>query len=172
MRNKVIVGLILGVFALGLAYLLYFNLSFHRTEFLKTNLGTLLTILAAILIAYFLTQQKTDERKLKDKIEDIVNKVAAFATSGEAKFVTPEYNIEAIEVRHKSIDNLIRFLEENKSRVNIGKEIKIIKNQFLAYKEFVSDSPNGENLHANSQHLERFLSQIRTQCDSIILKLY
>lgn len=167
--GTIIVGIVVGV--LLIIYSIY-NI-IENCTFFHTPFSNILTIGIAIFIAYYWTQRKNDERKLKEQIEAIVDKVQLFATSESALFHEGGIEKNKVYMLHKNISNKIEILEMHKKKMMIEKEVDALRTQFDAYRDFVGvNIEKYEILSASDDYLRNFLQTIEDKCDRIKLNIY
>ena len=148
-------------------------------DFLKISIGQILTLLIAIGIAFWATQRKNDERKTKEQIEKIIERIRniilnqnfySFETINDSNNAPKIFTINVKKLKN-SIDVLKKY---NKNNVfNILKEIEYIERQVTEYNEFVSEKITNSNYLFNSKiYLRNIAGNIESKCDYIIVKLY
>lgn len=152
-------------------------LVFDSCNFLKVNIAQILTIVVAVLIAFWATQKKTEERRIKDQIEKVTYKIQEVVVS--PNFVTFDTSDSAenvqklINMNTRKINNCVTVLKEYSEIFDIKDEINYISEQVNSYRNFVSVKINDlDYLSKSETHLRMLSKNINSKCDYIILKLY
>ena len=150
---------------------------FRNCDFFRVNIAQLLTIAVAILFAFWATQQKTEERRVKDQIEKITYKIQEVVSS--TNFISfntsqnSEYVQKMLNLNTRKVNNCVTLLKEYSDMIDIKKEIDYISEQVNEYREFISEKTNDlEYLEKSEAHLRKISDNISAKCDFIILKLY
>ena len=149
----------------------------HNSDFWKISIAQVLTLLVAIVVAFQAVQRKTDERKIKDQIEKVTEKIQTNVSSPD--FVVYSVNCDPTEVQKRitmttrRLANCINILQGYSKILKITEEIKYIEDQLKGYRDFVSAKVGDlDYLSKSETHLRKYADNISSKCDYIILKLY
>lgn len=149
----------------------------NRENFLSFSLAQTLTLLVAIGIAFNAVQYKGDERKRKEQIEKIVEKIQkmvsdpvfySFDEHGDAQKVSLQINMMC-----RKLSNCIKVLEDYAKLYGMKKDAAYIREEYRAYKILVSGTKcDLKYLAGLEDELKKHAANIDSKCDSIIVKLY
>lgn len=151
--------------------------AFKNNSFWNVSIAQVLTLLVTISIAFWATQFKNDQRNAKAHAERIITKIQnliscevfyAFAPSSNEEDVKKNYGIS-----QRKFANCLNVLGEYGKQLGFQDDVKYIEEQFSQYKSFVSEHLNDfEYLSKSETHLRKFLENIDSKCDQIVVKLY
>lgn len=163
----------------------------NNVNFLDISVGTSLTLLIAISVAYLATQKKTDDREAKKSIEQdkrdakkhielIIEKIQSIVQSEQFYCIqnpgdhTNSRKIrENLQMANKKMKNLIYILEKYGERFDFVEEAKYINSNFSEYRGFVDDLlMDLEALSKANRALHNYAINIDNKCDEIIFKLH
>lgn len=175
-RKSIII--IMGVLIVAVLAISFVNVfSLTSNSFWEMSIAQALTLLVAIVVAFWAVQRKNDERKIKEQIEVITNKIQ--------KIVTAEHfcNFNSIKdsedaqktftMNTRKLKNCIEILKEYSKFINVKDEITYIDERVKEYKEFVSEKVGDlDYLKKSETSLRRYAENIDSKCDSIVLKIY
>lgn len=153
------------------------NFCRYREEFLKISIGQVLTILVAICIAFWATQRKNDQRKMKEKAERIIEKIQC-CVSSESFINVPidgddETNRQKINSYNRKINNYINILKEYGELLSFTNEADYIQKEFESYRSTIGNHINNPDyLSDSSIDFERISANINNKCEEIIVELY
>lgn len=149
----------------------------HNNNFWEMSAAQALTLLVAIVIAFWATQRKNDERKIKEQIEKITEKIQAEVSSPD--FVSFNISSDPSEVQKtitmttRKLRNAVDILRAYSKKLDIIGEVKYIEDQIKGYSDFVSVKVGDlDYLSKSETHLRMYAENINSKCDYIILKLY
>lgn len=150
---------------------------FETPDFWEMTIFQVITLLVAIIIAFWATQRKSDERKIKEQIEKITEKVQSeVASTAFVIFNSTDnpYDVQRrITMATRKLSNCINVLREYSTIINIRDEVQYIDEQVRGYRDFVSvHVGDTEYLSKSETDLRRYADNISSKCDSIVLKLY
>lgn len=146
-------------------------------EFWKVSISQVLTLLVAIIIAFWAAQKKTDERIIKEQIERVSLKIQAVVSDPDFVTFRTNDNSEDIQKRitmsTRKLSNGISVLQAYSKRVDIDEEVKYIEDQIRGYNDLVSVKVGDlDYLSKSESHLRMYAENINSKCDYIIMKLY
>ena len=165
-RNKtsVIVCIIAAAILLSVAI---YNIVVDSTGFWKTNVTSLLSILAVLFISYYLTQMRNDERKKIDNIERLILKIQQEVAS--EKIIHGKSNMCLMYQR--SINNKIEYLQ-NENLTSISDELKYIHEQFQSLRDMYGEHMNDSNFPGSIEpDFNRIIVNIVDKCDMMLIEL-
>lgn len=164
--------LIIAVIALGI-----YNGVSRTTEFFEVSIAQILTLLVAIVIAFWATQRKTDERRIKEQIEKVVIKIQTEVSASSFVTFSSDDTSEEVQKRitmtTRKLKNAIEILHAYSKLFDIAKDVSYIEEQLREYDDCVSVKVGDlDYLSKSESHLRMFAENINSKCDHIILQLY
>lgn len=141
-------------------------------NFWVISFSQIVTVIVAILIAFYASQFRNDERKLKEVTEKLLYKLQASISSDV--FINPsEDDYKKVLMNIKSISNIISNLKKCADNFSFKKDMEYIENQFNEYKEFWGEhSSDYEYIKKSTDVFQKYSRNIESRCDSIIISLY
>ncbi len=146
-------------------------------DFFKISIGQSLTLIVAIVIAFWATQRKTDIRKIKEQVDIITSNIQGVVSSSD--FITfqisdqPDDVQKRITMTIRKLKNSINVLNEYSKKIEIKDEVHYIEEQVKGYDDFVSVHISDlDYLSKSETHLRKYAENINSKCEYIILKLY
>lgn len=174
--KKWIVGLVSVLIFIFIVVVCIYN-GFKNDLFWEISIGQALTPTVAILIAFMATQYKTDERKTKEGMERIVNKVQNIVSETGFYSFSKSEDKDDIKKRtgitNRSMNNCIAALQKYAKKVGSENEVKYIEERFKEYKEIISEHLEElEYLERTEAQFKRIAENISSKCDDIMVNLY
>jgi len=146
-------------------------------SFWETSITQILTLLIAVFIAFWATQRKNDERRIKDEIERIIVKIQT-VTSDPAFYSftindNPEEAQKKVSMTIRMLKNCTAVLLEYSKYIKIKDNVQYIDEQIRGYNDFISvHFWDLEYLSKSEAHLRKYSENINSKCDYIILDLF
>lgn len=164
--------LLFGVFVFGLFGLAYYNFK-TNTLFLIAPAYTILNLLVAVVFAYYLAQRKNDERKLKEKAEDLIDKIQIAINDERSYRVTTKQDVDCLKIRQRTISNQIDILFSLKDKLSCTGNIEYIKEKYIEYKELTGNHIEDlEYLTKSEKDLLNKILLIDNKLDEMKMDLY
>lgn len=173
-RKKILIGkwiiIIITVFlVIGLSI---YNFK-KNDEFLIVNISSIITLIITITVAYMLTQRKLDERKKKDQVEYLLNKMQDMLKDKNVTYITNKDDLHYNIMFQKSFDNRVKILKDNAYSLVDSKMLDYIEKEFKLYKEFIGEKYSDiQYLQQSEKHLNKYIGNIDYKLDELILSLY
>lgn len=153
---------------------------FVNNDFYNITISQSLTLIIAITIAFWATQQKNEQRKAKEHAEQLIIKLQTIVVNNDfIHFVVPkddkeyEEKRQQILIRNRKIKNYISILKEYSKTLGFEKEINYVEQEYNNYYEFVSDKLSDmDYLSKSTSQLNKHAENIDSKCESIIMGLY
>lgn len=149
----------------------------NKETFLNFSLAQALTLLVATGIAFNASQYMIDERKRKEQLEKIVDKIQGIVS--EQSFYTFDENDDVAKVSLqitmtcRKLSNCIDVLEAYSKRSKLKEDAAYIRSEYMAYKTLVSDKEcDLKYLSESRTALKKFAQNIDSKCDHVIVGLY
>ena len=154
-----------------------YNIYKFRGAFFKISIEQVMTILVAVGIAFWATQRKNDQRKMKEEAERIIEKIQSFVSSDCFINIPSDGDTETIQrninAYNRKINNYISILNEYGQLLSFSDETDYIQKTFEEYKSTVGNHINNPDyLSDSSIDFERMSANINNKCEEIIVKLY
>lgn len=142
-------------------------------DFFRFSIGELITIIIAVLFAFYATQYESDQRKMKASAERLLGKIQAFICS-ESFWDYSHYNSSAeysntLMMNNRSVNNQLTILEDYANSFKFVEDCKELKTSFKDYEEYI-----GEH-YMDLVYLRKSGSELRRRADrmdEIIEKMY
>lgn len=133
---------------------------------------SLIQIMIAIVVTYYLAQRKTDQRKLKDVLSNLIEKLSKDINDDRMYIIKNDDDLKNIRIRQRSIFNKLYAIKEF-NEFNIKNDIEYCIKEFNEYWDFISEHmDNLEYLINNSVTLNMHISNIDSKLDQIQISLY
>lgn len=156
----------------GMVVLTGYNIKYN-TSFFQAPIYTILNLIVAVFFAYFLTQRKNDERKLKEKAENLIDKIQIVINDKRFVHITSKEDIEFLLMMQRSISNRVEILIGLKDKLIFPKEIEYIKENFTSYKEIIGNHfQDVDYLSKSEKDLYNKIMLIDSKLDEMRIKLY
>lgn len=157
-----------GILILGIAFLNYRD----NEKFFEASLINIATIVIALCVSFYFTQKRTDERKQKEILLDLLKKIQAITESKEV-YRFEGQSKDKILMRNRDINNKITILETVAPNYISQEDITFIRKKFDEYSELVGDHI-GDILYLSKsdKELKRPIELINNKITQISLKLF
>lgn len=147
------------------------------STFVDVNLAQLITPLIALLIAFWATQYKNDQRKAKEHAEKIIVAVQNIVTSEDFSAFPENGNVTDVcrdtSARNRKLSNYISILETYSKELSFVDEYNYISGQFNEYKAITGEHLSDlKYLSDTESQFKRIADNIDSKCEAIILKFY
>lgn len=169
--NKTISKIIVIVFSVVLVILGIYNI-FNNTEFWKLTITNILTLGVAIIITYYMTQKTNEERRKKDIVGKILDRLYVLITDSRMCEISSRQDIDFVLINIRTISNKITCLKDFSESLNYAQEINQMESLFSEYEDFVSDHVEDvEYLTKSKKQLSNKIALIDNKCDMILIKI-
>lgn len=144
----------------------------NNDRFWEASAVYIITILIAVVISYFFVQRKSDRRKQKDILLDLINKLQLQISSEKAFNFTGQTR-EEILMRNRDISNIIHILTEMQDTFSIQDDMDFIRKEIEEYLSLIGDhSTDLEYLVKSQKELERPLNLIANRLVQMSINLF
>ncbi len=169
-KKEKIILVVLIVFVIGLSTL---SFTINKQGFFSINAANLVTFLISIFIAYFFVQWRTDERNLKAKAEEIIERIQDIVNEDDSHMYTEKIDPELVLLRQRRLTNKINVLCKYCEQLNLEEDILYIKEQLAKYKELIDyHYYDYEYLNRSESQIKNYLANIDQKCDTLNYHLY
>ena len=170
-RKKVLgwtVGILTGCCLVGLAG---YNLC-TNSHFWEASAVNCITMAIAVLVSYFFVQRKSDRRKQKEILLDLIYKLQE-QIAHPSMYDVAQLTKEELTMRNRSIANKIRILELHKEKFGFGSEATSLTKHFDEYRTLIDDHiEDYDYLKQSKRELQRPLDLIDRMLIEVAMKLY
>lgn len=154
-----------------------YNLLCQTIEFFTISIAQVVSLIVAIVLAFWATQWKSDEQKIKEQMEKLIFSIQAVVSSPDFVIFTCDNTSEEIQKRItmtiRKLNNSIDILAQYSKKINIADDLEYIREQVLGYNNCVSEKVGDlDYLSKSEAHLRMYAENINSKCDHIILQLY
>ncbi len=144
----------------------------NNDEFWKASAVNIITILIAIVISYLFVQRKSDIRKQKDILLNLINGLQMQISSEKAYNFTNQTGKEIL-MRKRDISNKIHILSELQDTFSLQDEVMFVNDKFNEYEKLISDHiADLEYLVKSQNELRRPLELINNKLVTMSINLY
>lgn len=172
-KNICFETLIFAAIALSLIALSIYNLIISYSDFLKINIGSIITFTLAIVVTYLFNQKKSDERKKKDQIEKLLVKLQISLSSDYVVCIDNENSKKLNTIFQRFFDNRIDMLTKLDTNIVNKKSLQYIKERFKEYKLAIGNEIHDfEGLRDLETELTKYIQNIDYKIDEILLNIY
>jgi len=172
MKKKRIVFTALSFFLVAVIIGLIIYNGFKNESFWLLSLSQALTLLIALLIAFYASQFRNDERKLKETTEKLLYKLQNYINS-DVFCNAGEHETKEVLMNNKRISNVIDSISKCSAPFRIKDDLDYINEEFKKYRDFVSEHIEDKDyLEKSKIEYQNFANNIDSKCDSIIISLY
>lgn len=160
------------VFAVGILVLGICNY-INNEKFWEASICQVITLLMAILITFYATQYKNDQRKLKDYAETVIRKIQSIIVDERFIYFNVNTDNKTVTMANRKLNNYISILNEYSEKLGFKEEAKYIADQFKEYRDIVDEHlADKDYLSKSSQTFQKYAENIEQKCEYIILNLY
>ena len=155
-----------------LGFLIIYNAITDGALFLKAPLINIVSILLAVFVAYYFTQQRADERKAKELTEHLIEQIQDLLNQESINWTEDTIRKHTL-LSQRRIRYKIDILKPLGTSMKISDDILYIEKEYSQYAEFVGNHSNDvEYLNKSEIELMKYKQNIETRCDVIKCKLY
>lgn len=157
--------IVIGIIVIGICNL-------NNSEFWNISICDCLTLIVAIVIAYYFTKSDNKITKQKEIIESILDKIQ-FQINQPKYYKLKETDEKDLYMMKRAINNKIALLENLVKGFKISADIKYIKEKFNDYRSLIDEHITDKDYLVKSEkELRKLLMLIDDKIDEIKLKLY
>lgn len=171
-KTGYVIAYVLTFFILvGCIYLFAYNWN-NNKDFFKMSLSTLMTIVTAIIISFYLVQKKKDERRKIDNIDKILTKVQLFINDTKLIDASTQSALNNALLMQKSLANKLEYIKKNCPK-EIEFDLLYICNEFQHLRELYGGHfKDEEYIKKSADDFKKFIINIDDKCDAIHMNLY
>lgn len=164
-KKLFIILIVIGIISLGI-----FN--FSNCEFWSISICDCLTLIVAVVIAYYFTKSDNKSTKKREIIESILDKMQ-LQINQPRYYELKETDEKDLYMMKRTINNKIALLEKSAKKIKIDTDIKYIKEKFNDYRSLIDEHITDKDYLVKSEkELRKILMLIDDKIDEIKLKLY
>lgn len=172
MKKKKAFQIVVGALILAVLVLGIYNTK-HNPQFFSASSTQVVTLIVALVVAFWATQFKNDERKQKEHAESIINKLQQIVSDESFVIINEDSNTQDILMRNKKISNCITILKKYADNLSFKSDAEYIENEFKEYRSLVDEKIKDlDYLSKSESMLRKYAENIDSKCDSITFNLY
>lgn len=159
-------------FIVGLVALLIYNIAMSK-DFFATSISTFATCGVAILVTYYLTQSKNEDRCTRETIVKVIDQIQSFITAPERVIFTEATDHRKLLLELRRWRSKIDILSSYAEQYDYSTECKEIRENFQYYHDFCdAHYQDLQHMQKSDMEIMRWMQNIDSRCDNIYLKLY
>lgn len=159
----------------SLIYTVIFNLKENCSCFFRANISEVVTIVFAVIFAYYYVELRNDGRKQKEVIENNVKKIQQYIYDNEIYDVSSKKIATSLtrSIKIRKIKNLITYLSDYSNKFNFENEIKEISKNFKDYQSLTETMAQDNDFSSKSKnHVIRILETLDDNLEELVHKIY
>ncbi len=174
--NKRISNAIITIFSVAVIITSIYSIVTSE-DYFALNVSDTLTLGVTIGIAFWISNYRDDQRKMKEHVEGILSKIQETVTDNSFYSMPSNDPTGAIGTRisstNKRLNNYINVLKSYGKMLNFEKDASYIEEQFVEYKNFMGEHiKDFDYLSKSGTVLKKFSDNIDSKCEYIILHFY
>ena len=154
-------------------YSIYYNLKENNTTFWDSSITDILTIVIAIIFAYYFVERKSD--KQKEIIEKNIQKIQKYIYDEELYSVTSKEMCNSLtrSIKIRKIKNLITYLSDYSKKFNFEKQFVEISKNFKEYQNITEAmSQDDDFTDKSNNNVKRIVETLDDNLEEILHKIY
>lgn len=142
-------------------------------EFYFISAGEGLTLIIAVLLAFWATNYINKQDKQKNHVERLVVQIQCTVIEESFYKISLESDVKKMNIGNRKISNAVNVLKTYSTMFDFEEEIKYIEKEFAEYKRFTGEKISDLDYLSKSENtLIKYAENINSKCDQVILKLY
>ncbi len=161
----------IGFFILVVVIVIIFNIK-NNTEFWSYSFTNVVSTVIAVVVAYCFVQEKNNERKMKEKADQLIEKVEEMVLAEDFYNISADADIQILMLNIRRLKNKMKLLEQCAEKLNFVSDIEYISKQVENYDEMVGEhiSDLGQ-LSDASKKMQKIAHNIEQRCETIKINL-
>lgn len=144
-----------------------------NSNFWEASFSTCLTIGVALLLSYTLTQKRSDDRRKKEIVEEIMVSLQDAVSDPKSYSMNGCTTIETLNMQKRDMSNKIQRIKKYDEKLNLGIKLNDIEKWFDEYQQFIGVHISDiDYLSKSSVELKRPLQLIADALYELRLDLY
>lgn len=144
-----------------------------NTNFFQASIIEIITLLVAIFLSYVFTEKNSNERRLKEALEVIIEKTQMKLNMNVLVKINNEEDLRQVRIIKRSLENNFTLLKENSECFKIKEDIEYIIQQLENYNSIIDNHINDiEHLSNAEVDLNRYILLIDDKLNQVRVKLY
>ncbi len=124
--------------------------TYNTCVFLSFTLGDALTLLTAIVIGYYLVENRNDERELGKEVLKIIENIQIELIKRDYVHINPKQNRSVVLNNNRWLNNQIYVLERISEKITrIKKYTQKIRETYNEYENVISDNMDQDKVYFN-----------------------
>ena len=169
----IIVVVVLTIGAVG--YAIYYNIKNNSSSFWISSISDIVTIIIAIVFAYYFVERKSDNRKQKEIIEKNINKIQKYIYDEEIyNIISKESNNSLTRsIKIRKIKNLITYLTDYAKKFNFTNQMDEVSKNFKEYQSTTEAMTQDNDFSEKSKNnVKRIIETLDDNLEEILHKIY
>lgn len=178
-KLKKIIRVIIPILAFAcivlLVYTFIYNILNNYNCFIRTNITDIITIVIAIIFAYYYVEKKNDGRKQKEIIENNVKKIQNYIYDEEIRSVSSKKISTSLtrSIKIRKIKNLISYLKDYSKKYDFEKQYHDICENFKEYQKHTETMSEDDDYSTkNKNHVIRIIETLDDNLEELIHEIY
>lgn len=172
-KNQRIFKIIIMIFIIFIAGISIYNIKNNWKDFLKFSFVNALTLIIAIVFAFWAVQKNQDNRRFYDSIVKILESIQLIVTNKLIIDNFTQASINNLQQDMRIVRNKIDVLKTIQNILDINKEIEYIEVNFNNYKTTIDNHLNDyDYLNKSNADLNNYKSLLDSKITETIIKIY
>lgn len=172
--NKTLMIIAVALMFTVLCYVLYYNIS-NNDNFWISSIVEILTIIIALIFAYYLVEKNNNKRKQKEIIQSNIKKIQHYIYDSEIYNVQNNTIANSLtrKIKIRKINNLLSYLKDYSEKYKYKKILKKITSDFKDYQRLSEEMIQDNDFNTKSiNSLIRIIETIDDNLEEIIHLIY
>lgn len=179
LKIKNIINFLIGVVVVltisAVIYAIYYNFKNNSTTFWNSSISDIVTIIIAIVFAYYFVERKSDKRKQKEIIEKNISKIQKYIYDEEIYDIISKENNNSLtrSIKIRKIKNLITYLTDYSKKFNFEKQMEEVSKNFKEYQSATEAMTQDNDFSEKSKNnVKRIVETLDDNLEEILHKIY
>lgn len=179
LKIKNIINFLIGVVVVltisAVIYAIYYNFKNNLTTFWNSSISDIVTIIIAIVFAYYFVERKSDKRKQKEIIEKNISKIQKYIYDEEIYDIISKENNNSLtrSIKIRKIKNLITYLTDYSKKFNFEKQMEEVSKNFKEYQSVTEAMTQDNDFSEKSKNnVKRIVETLDDNLEEILHKIY
>lgn len=159
------------IFVAMVAALTIYNL-IKNTDFFDASMSSLISIVAVLLISYYLTQRKNDDRRKLENVDRLLTKIQEELKNKEICDASSEEKIEQALILQRSLGNKLKYYMDYCNEKE-KRDAKYMFEEFKRVRELYGNHMNdSEYIRKSKGDFKNILTKIDDKCEELHLLIF
>lgn len=149
------------------------SLKFESNKFFDLTLTNVITYSISIYVAYYLVQERTDNRAQKQNATDLILRLQKIVNGEDPELYSNNSNSTKVRNHQRIISNKITILCKYCEELGFHEEKEYLFQQLSSYKILVDEhQEDPDYLSKSHSQIKKAFSNIDQCCDTIVFKMF